>query len=63
MSGFIGNIGPWEMGFILIIVFMIIGPGKLPKVAEAIGAAIRNFKRASLDNAEDKITIEDKELK
>jgi sec-independent protein translocase protein TatA len=36
MFGLIGNFGPWELGFILIIVLIIMGPGKLPKVAESM---------------------------
>lgn len=46
MLGIIGNVGPWEMAFILIIVLIVFGPGKLPKVAESMGKAINNFKRA-----------------
>jgi sec-independent protein translocase protein TatA len=52
MFGLIGNIGPWELGFILIIVLIIIGPGKLPQVAEAMGEAIKNFRNAKADNDE-----------
>jgi len=44
MFGFIGNFGPWEMVFILVILLIIVGPGKLPKVGESLGAAMKNFK-------------------
>ena len=30
MFGLIGNFGPWELVFILVIVLIIFGPGKLP---------------------------------
>ncbi len=46
MFGLIGNFGPWEMVFILFIVLIIVGPGKLPKVGESMGKALRNFRRA-----------------
>ncbi len=46
MFGFIGNIGPWELGLILVIVLIIFGPGKLPKVAESMGEAIKNFRKS-----------------
>ncbi|MEA1960559.1 MAG: twin-arginine translocase TatA/TatE family subunit [Bacillota bacterium] len=54
MFGFIGNFGPWELVFILIVVLIIIGPGKLPQVAESMGRAIQNFKRAK-DEAFDEL--------
>ncbi len=53
MFGLIGNFGPWELGFILIIVLIIMGPGKLPKVAESMGKAIKNFRSAKADDEED----------
>lgn len=46
MFGLIGNFGPWELALILIIVLIIVGPGKLPKVAESMGKAISNFRKA-----------------
>lgn len=41
-----GNIGPWELGFILIIVLLIFGPGKLPQVGQSLGKAIQSFRKA-----------------
>ncbi|HNX27822.1 MAG TPA: twin-arginine translocase TatA/TatE family subunit [Syntrophomonadaceae bacterium] len=49
MFGIIGNFGPWELGFILVIVLIIVGPGKLPQVGESIGKAMKNFKKARDD--------------
>lgn len=46
MFGLIGNFGPWEMGFILVVLLIIVGPGKLPKVGESMGKALSNFKKA-----------------
>ncbi|NLB52178.1 MAG: twin-arginine translocase TatA/TatE family subunit [Syntrophomonadaceae bacterium] len=53
MFGLIGNFGPWELGFILLIVLIIMGPGKLPQVAESMGKAIKNFRSAKADDEED----------
>lgn len=53
MFGFIGNIGPWELGLVLAVVLIIFGPGKLPKVAESLGSAVRNFRKAKLDEPTD----------
>lgn len=50
MFGLIGNFGPWELAFILIIVLIIFGPGKLPQLAESMGKAIKGFKKAQQDD-------------
>ena len=47
MFGFIGNIGPWELIFILLVALIVVGPGKLPEVAKGIGKATREFKKAT----------------
>jgi len=43
-----GNIGPWELILVLVIVLVVFGPGKLPKIGESMGKAIQSFKKASL---------------
>lgn len=52
MFGLIGNFGPWELVFILIIVLIIFGPGKLPQLAESMGKAIKGFRKAQQDDPE-----------
>jgi len=47
MFGFIGNIGAWELAFILVIALIVVGPGKLPEVARSLGKATRDFKKAT----------------
>lgn len=59
MFGFIGNIGPWELILVLVIVLVIFGPGKLPKVGESLGKALQSFKKAK-DDEEDMDSNEDK---
>jgi len=44
------GIGMWELGFILIIVLIIFGAGKLPEIGTGMGKAIRNFKGATSDS-------------
>lgn len=46
MFGLIGNFGPWELVLILVIVLIIVGPGKLPQVGQSMGKAIQNFRKA-----------------
>jgi len=41
------NIGAPELVIILIIALIVLGPGKLPDVGQALGRTIREFRRAS----------------
>lgn len=50
MFGLIGNFGPWELGIVLVIILIIVGPGKLPKVGQSLGKAIQNFRKAKEDD-------------
>jgi sec-independent protein translocase protein TatA len=36
-----------EMIIILIIGLVVMGPGKLPQLGQALGSSIRNFRRAA----------------
>lgn len=47
MYGFIGNIGPWELAFILLVALIVVGPGKLPEVARSLGRAANEFRRVT----------------
>lgn len=44
---FIGGLGGWEIAVILLIILIIFGPSKLPQMGQAMGKAIREFKKAS----------------
>jgi len=46
LFGLIGNFGPWELVLILVIVLIIVGPGKLPQVGQSVGKALQNFRKA-----------------
>ena len=61
MFGLIGNFGPWELGLILVILLIVIGPGKLPQVGQSIGKAMQNFRKAKDD--EEVEEIEEKKAK
>ncbi|MCF8468626.1 MAG: twin-arginine translocase TatA/TatE family subunit [Sneathiella sp.] len=39
------SIGPWQIILILVIVLIIFGAGKLPRVAGDLAAGIKNFKK------------------
>ena len=57
------GIGMPELIIILIIVFIVFGAGRLPEIGAGIGNAIKNFKKATIeDESKDKDTkeLEDK---
>ncbi len=43
------NIGPAELIIILIIALVVLGPGKLPDVAQSLGKSVREFRKAATD--------------
>lgn len=48
------NLGPFEIGLILLLVLVVFGAGKLPGVGAALGKSIRGFNRAKNGEDEDK---------
>jgi len=61
LFGLIGNFGPWELALILVILLIVIGPGKLPQVGQSIGKALQNFRKAKDDDEVEE--IEEKKAK
>jgi TatA/E family protein of Tat protein translocase len=43
------NLGPTELGAILVIALLVFGPKKLPEIGKGLGQALREFKRTSRD--------------
>ena len=39
------GLGFYELLFILLIVLIVFGPGKLPQIGSGLGKAIRDFKK------------------
>jgi sec-independent protein translocase protein TatA len=46
--------GMGELVVIFLIVLVLFGAGKIPKIAKDIGSGIREFKKSVKDNPEDK---------
>lgn len=46
------NIGAPELIIILIIALVVLGPGKLPDVAQSLGKSVREFRKAASDVSE-----------
>jgi sec-independent protein translocase protein TatA len=51
----IGRVGPLELVIILVIVLMIFGPSRLPKLAQSAGQSLREWRkvRRQFDGAVD----------
>lgn len=49
-----------EMIIILVIALVVFGPAKLPQLGQSLGAGIRNFKKASLEEPEKITTAKEK---
>ena len=47
------NLGPTELIIILIIVILIFGVNKIPKLGKGLGEGIRNFKTSLKDGQEE----------
>lgn len=59
----IGGLGGWEIAVILLIVLIIFGPSKLPQMGQAMGKAIKEFKKAGRELKSEVTDIDDSEDK
>ncbi len=58
-----GLLSPTHLVFILLIVLILFGPGKLPELGKGLGKGIREFKdamRGGMEGSSDKKTEEEK---
>jgi len=46
------NIGAPELIIILVIALVVLGPGRLPDVAQSLGKSVREFRKAATDIAD-----------
>lgn len=44
MGAMLGNIGPLEIGIVLVIALIVFGPKRLPELGSSLGRGIREFK-------------------
>jgi len=47
------NIGPMEIGIVLVIVLIIFGPKRLPELGKSLGAGMKEFKESVTGSHED----------
>ena len=51
------SVGPWQIILILVIVLIIFGAGKLPRVMGDIAKGVKNFKAGLRDEEDDSATV------
>jgi sec-independent protein translocase protein TatA len=52
-EGYLMSIGIWQVVLILVIVLILFGAGKLPKVMGDVAAGVKNFKKGMRDDEDD----------
>ena len=61
------NLGPWEIGLIILFVIILFGGKKLPELARGLGLGLKEFKKATreikdeVQNAADEVNGDEKE--
>jgi sec-independent protein translocase protein TatA len=48
------SFGIWELLLVLLIVLLVFGAARLPQIGEAVGKAIKNFRKGMSSADEDK---------
>jgi sec-independent protein translocase protein TatA len=49
-----GNIGPLEIGIVLVIILIVFGPKRLPGLGKQLGTGMREFKESITGEDKDK---------
>ncbi len=57
------SIGVWQVVLILVIVLIIFGAGKLPRVMGDVAKGVRNFKKGMNEDADDEEQTKPEALK
>lgn len=55
---FLGMIGPWQIGLIVLVVLLLFGGKKIPEMMRGLGGGIKEFKKASKDEDDPQIEEE-----
>ena len=61
------NLGPWEIGLIILFVIILFGGKKLPELARGLGLGLKEFKKATreikdeVQHAADEVNGDEKE--
>ncbi len=50
LAPFLGFIGPWQIGLIVLVVLLLFGGKKIPELMKGLGSGIKEFKNAAKDD-------------
>jgi sec-independent protein translocase protein TatA len=54
----LGNIGPLEIGIVLVVVLLVFGPKRLPELGHGLGRGMREFKESVTGENKDAVEVE-----
>jgi sec-independent protein translocase protein TatA len=54
-------IGVWQIVVIVFLVVLLFGGRKIPELMRGVGQGLQEFKKATADNADDEIIVDDEE--
>ena len=57
---FLGMVGPWQWIIIGLAILLLFGGKKLPELMKGLGGGIKEFKKATKDDASEDKKVEDK---
>ncbi|MDB2571530.1 MAG: twin-arginine translocase TatA/TatE family subunit [Polaribacter sp.] len=49
LSMYLGIVGPWQIGIIVVLALLFFGGKKIPELMKGIGGGIKEFKKATKD--------------
>lgn len=55
----LGNIGPLEIGIVLIVALLVFGPKRLPELGSGLGRGMREFKESVTGENKDTVEVEE----
>lgn len=53
-----GNIGPLEIGIVLIVALLVFGPKRLPELGSGLGRGMREFKESITGEAKEVVAAD-----
>ncbi|KGL60120.1 twin-arginine translocase TatA/TatE family subunit [Polaribacter sp. Hel1_33_49] len=60
LSIYLGMVGPWQIAIIVALVLLMFGGKKIPELMKGLGGGIKEFKKATKEESEEK--LEEKKL-
>ncbi len=60
MTIFLGVVGPWQIGIIVLVILLLFGGKKIPEMMRGLGSGIKEFKDASKE--EEKTPLRDEKI-